>query len=893
MGLIARLRNLLRTGHHTADIDRELAFHLEERVDDLVAHGMAPDVARREARRRFGHVASQREHTRDAGVATWADSLLGDLRYAARSLRHSRIFALVAITSIALGIGANTAIFSLINAVMLRELPVRDPQQLYTLGMSTEDDSPGEFTNPLWEQVRDGQHPFADVFAYADFGVNLAESGEERIARGLWVSGSFFPVLGVTADRGRLLTAADDVPGCPAVAVIGHAFWQSTLGADPSIVGRTISFGGRAVEVIGVASRQFHGLETGRNPAFFVPLCAQPVLDPASGFLQHRSYWFLRIIGRLAPDRSLQEAVTALQQMSPQWFTNTLPADWSAENKTGYLSNSIRASSSLALLSAVRGSYQQALWVLMGIVSLVLLVACANVANLMLVRAETRQREFAVRVALGAGRGRVVRQLFTEGLLLAIVGAVVGLGLARVGSLALVRVLISDSDPMWLDLSVDGRVLVFTAVVAVATAVIFASVPAWRAGGAHPHDAIKEQGRGAASRSRFSIARVLVALQVALCLMLVTGAGLLLGSFRAVSQVDKGFDPAGVLMAETDFRWRKTAPDARVAMQRQVLERLRTTPGVARASAAFITPLERRAWMDQVGVPGSTLAGPDRRILVSLAWDDYFATMGMRLLRGRDYNATDVAGGTDVGILNETAAKRFFPTGDAVGQTVTMERGDGTARVISIVGVASDVRSRSLREPASPHVFLAMAQDREFNTSVTFVIKAADPSVDLRATFMGVMREIAPTASMSFRSLEVQVNDTVRGDLLLASLSIVFGLLALLLAMIGLYGTIAYTVARRRGEIGIRMALGAAPSRVSRGIIGEVGVIVAAGLCLGLAGALASTGLLGSLLFGLSPRDPIVIGGAALALAAVSFAAGYLPARRAARTDPMETLRSG
>ncbi len=509
---------------------------------------------------------------------------------------YRRLLNVVAISSLALGIGANTAIFSLIDAVMLRDLPVRAPQELVVIGDVGGQSGAGEYTNPIWEQVRDGEYPFAGVLAYGDLSVNLADAGEVRPANGLWVSGTYFETLGVRAERGRLVSPADDARGCPATAVLSHVFRQSTLGADPGVIGRTVAFSGHPVEIIGITDPGFQGLAAGRAPAFYVPLCTQPIVDPSSGFLDKRSYWFLRIVGRLPAQLSLASANVALQTKSATWFRNTLPADWGAENQKEYLTHRLAAQESLGVLSDIRQSYFGALMILMSIVALVLLVACANVANLMLVRAEGRQRELAVRVALGAGRLRVVRQLFTEGLLLALAGEAIGIALAYQGSHALLQFLSTTRQPVSLDLSIDLRVLLFTAVTAIVTDILFGVAPAWRAFRVDPHDALTAHGRGAAhARTRFGFGKILVTAQVALSLVLVTGAALLLRSFRAVADVDKGFDDRNVLVAETDFRWDDATPEVRQETQRQALARLRAIPGIAAAAASFRTPLEPTA----------------------------------------------------------------------------------------------------------------------------------------------------------------------------------------------------------------------------------------------------------------------------------------------------------
>ena len=888
---LRRILNVFRTGGLSSDIAREHEFHIAEREDDLVAHGMPRPQAGMEARRRFGHRGTLREATRDVDIITSLDSLWRDVRYAARTLVASRGFTLVAVASLALGIGANTAIFTLINAVMLRDLPVRDPQTLVVLGR--QDSGVEEYTYPIWEQVRDGKHPFEGVLAYGDLSVNLADAGEERPAHGLWVSGSFFETLGIRSTRGRLLTASDDVRGCPATAVISHAFWQSQLGADPRVVGRTIAFSGHPVEIVGVADPSFGGLEAGRDPAFFVPLCAQPLVSPSSAFLEHRSYWFLRIIGRLAPQQTLVAANAALQLASPAWYSNTVPADWGADNQKDYLTNKVTAFESLGALSGVRQSYSGALLILMAIVALVLLIACANVANLMLVRAEARQRELAVRVALGAGRLRVMRQLFTEGLLLALVGATLGVAIAYQGSHALLGFLSSTRQSVWLDLSIDLRVLEFTAGTAVVTAVLFGMAPAWRALRIDPHDALTAHGRGAThARSRFGIGKVLVTLQVALSLVLVTGAALLLGSYRKVADVDKGFDASNVLIAETNFRWENSRPEARQELERQALARLRAIPGVSTASASFRIPLESRGWSDLIDVPGLTFKkGDDVQVWVNLVLDGYFSTMGMRMVTGRDYSSADRVGSPSVAILNQEAAKRFFAGRAAIGGTVRLPAENGAFRSFEVVGVVSDAAYRSLREPPQAQLFLSLAQDTAYDGTVNYALKSSGGAPALKSAVTAALAEVVPRASVNFREMERQVTETLRTDRLLATLSVFFGALALLLAMIGLYGTMSYAIATRRAEIGIRLALGAAPERVSSGVMREVSQLLAVGLALGLAGVLATTRLAESFLFGVTPREPLVLVGSIVVLGVATLVAGYLPARRAAQMDPMQALR--
>ncbi|MBL8982464.1 MAG: FtsX-like permease family protein, partial [Gemmatimonadetes bacterium] len=684
---------------------------------------------------------------------------------------------------------------------------------------------------------------------------------------------------------GRVFGPSDDVRGCPATAVLSHAFWQRELGGDAGAVGRQITLSGHVFDIVGVAERGFTGLETGTAPSVFVPLCTGKVMDPSGGFLDHRSWWFLTILGRMRPDLPLAQVNARLALHSPGWFERTTPPNWSAENVKDYLGRRFVAHESVDALSGVRTTYASALLVLMGIVGLVLLVACANVANLMLARASVRRRELAVRVALGASRGRLVQQLFVEGLLLSLAGAAIGIALAYQGSHLLVRMM-SSRDPVSLDLSIDARVLLFTIGVAVATAVLFGLAPAWRAARTDPQSSMQGHGgRGVIEgHSRFGIGKVLVSAQVALSLVLVTGASLLVGSFRALEQVEAGFTPDQVLVVQANLR---ESREAALTVQARVLERLRSLPGVRSAASSFTTPLGRSSWNDLVVIDGLAAARPeDREIYLNEVSSDYFATLGMRLVAGRDIGPQDRIGTPAVAVINRSAALRYFKHASPVGRIFRLERGRGTSPPIEVIGVVADAKYRNLRDPAPPSAFFALAQDSSFDGGPAFVIKATGRATGLQDAVTAVFAEVQPRATLRFKALEEQVADTIVRERLLATLSGFFGILAVLLAAIGLYGTMAYHVARRRGEIGIRLALGAAPRRVLGGVLGEVGVVLVIGTVLGLAGVLVAAPLVQQFLFGLTPRDPQAIAASAAILAAAAAIAGYLPARRAARLDP-------
>jgi len=580
MGWYRRIVNTLRSNRLSSDIQREMDFHMAERVDDLVAQGMSERDAKREAKRRFGNPSLQQERTRDVDLLTWLESLSADVRYAMRAMRASPGFAVVIVMSLALGIGANTAIFSLLDTIVLKRLPVTRPKELVQIAYGS-DAAGSVLTNPMWEQIRDRQDVFSGVFAYDnEVGFNLASGGEIRIATGTAVSGDYFSTLGIRPAAGRLITRADDVRGCPPVAVLGHGFWQSEYGGARSVVGTAISLSGKSHTIVGVTEEGFFGVDVGRSVQVYVPLCLRPNLDA-------RSNWFLWAVGRPKPGLTREMVAARLAALSPTVMRETAPERWSASEREEYWKITLSAHPAASGLSSLRRDYQKALTVLMGVVGLVLLIACANVANLLLARAATRRREMAIRLAIGAARRRLVRQLLTESILLATLGAAAGVLFARWGTAVLVRVLSAGERDLSLHLPLDARVLAFTTAVAIATAMLFGLAPAWRSARVNPQSALKSGGRGVAEgHSRFTIGKWLVVGQIAMSLVLVIGAGLLLGSFRKLATLDAGFRKEGVLLVTVSLRNAGYADSVMGSVQQQILERFRQLPGAQSASAS-------------------------------------------------------------------------------------------------------------------------------------------------------------------------------------------------------------------------------------------------------------------------------------------------------------------
>jgi predicted permease len=885
MGLFQRFANVLRSNRLSRDIEREMAFHMAEKADDLVAGGMSEPDARREARRRFGNPSFQKERTRDVDVMTWLESLMADIRYAFRAMRGSPAFALVTIASLGLGIGANTAIFSLINAVVLKALPVSHPEELVQVTLS--DQAEGTvFTNPIWEQVRDRQDMFSGVFVYGRSEFNLSAGGEVRRADGYWVSGDFFSTLGVRPETGRLIAQADDFHGCPPVAVLSYGFWQNEYGGSTSAIGRTILLDRTPHVIVGVADPAFYGVDVGRSVSVYVPLCLRKNLD-------HRSNWFLFMIGRPKPGVAISQLVPRLRQLSAPVFEATIPERWGPAEKVEYAKNQLSARPAPNGLSSVRREYALALNVLMVVVGLVLLIACANVANLLLARAAVRSREMAIRLAIGAARRRLVRQLLTESILLAGLGAVVGIVFAKWGALVLVRVLSGGPSPVSLDLAVDGRVLGFTLGIAVITGILFGLAPAWRSTRVDPQLTLKANGRGLAEgHTRFTVGKALVVGQIALSLVLVIGAGLLLGSFRKLTTFDPGFRRDGVLIVSATMSNAGYTRETYGTARRELLTRLRGLPGVQSAAASEITPLSGSSWNDFIKVDGYVEKSKDDALVYfNEVTDAYFATLGTPIIAGREFNERDVPTGQAVVIINESLARKFYGTASPIGKHLRISAHDSAGPPIEIVGVVRDAKYQNLREETLPTAYLAMNQAEQGGQYTEFVVRTAGPASALAASVKSTVAEMNRAIALRLTPMTAQVDATIVRDRLLATLSAFFGGLALLLAMVGLYGTLSYTVARRRNEIGIRIALGAAQSRVMRLVLGEVSRMVVIGIAVGAIVALASTRWVKSFLYGLTATDPVTIVGAAVTLAVVALAAGALPAWRASRVEPIAALR--
>jgi predicted permease len=814
-----------------------------------------------------------------------------DIRDALRSLRASPVVTIVAVLSLALGIGANAALFSILNSLLLKTLPVRDPAQLVVV-----DD--GSWTNPIWEQIRDQRHEiFDDAFAWSTSRFNLSPRGETDFVEGAWASGGMFDVLGVKAALGRTFTLADDVrDGGPdgAVAVISYNFWQRRMGAAPDVVGRRLSLDGLDVTVIGVAPRGFFGPDVGRTADIILPLNAIALMPGQARTLDGRSTWWLEIMGRLKPGQTIDQAAARLNAARPQMRQATLPPDWPAKDQEQYLKDPLKLVSAATGESNLRSNYERPLRIVLGVVGAVLAIACANLANLLLARAASRRRELSVRLALGASRFRLAKQLLAETAILAAAGAALGLLVAQWGSALLVRQLATPGTGVTLDLSLDWRVLAFTAAVTAATALVFGIAPAVGLSGVSAHDAVKEQSRSVTGDRRFGVRNVLVAIQVALSLALLIGGVLFVRTLTALSCTKLGFDAEGLVVINVDARHNDEAREARLALYERLRESAAAVPGVSDAAVSVLIPVGSMRWNTRVEATPATAGLPEKQRLpwVNIVSPGWFHTFGMRIIAGRDIDAQDVSAGERVLVVNESFARRFFGQESAVGQQIRTGLEGANVYPYRIVGVVNDAVYSSARRGFEPTIYAPLAQIEDVGPSPVITVRAAGNRADtVGRELSAAMKRADPRISFTIRPLSGQLRASIRQERLVAMLAGFFGVLALLLAAVGLYGVASHSVAQRRAEIGIRMALGADPRGVVHLVLGRLAWLLGAGTILGIAMSWWTVQLFEKLLFGMAPRDPLTFATAVLVLLLAGLAAGWFPARRAARIDPVSALR--
>jgi len=904
--LLDGLRALFNQPRADREMDEELGAFLDASARDKSRAGLSPAAARRAALVEMGSAEAVKDNIRDAGWESAVASFAQDVRYAARLFAKNPAFTATAVLTLALGIGANTAIFTLMDAVLLRFLPVEKPEQLVEIGMRHPkwgNDVGHSFTNPLWEQFRDQQNVLSGAFAWSNDDFDLAQGGPVQPVHGLWVSGQFFSTLGLRPAAGRFIAPSDDQRGCPGVAVISYGYWQSRYAGAQSAIGSTISLDRHTFPIIGVAPAGFFGMDVGQSFDVSIPICSAAIFDrgspeflpdsPVKSRLDHRSWWWLHVAGRTKPGILSAQLDARLRTLSPQILSAALPAQWSSQQQQNLLQRWFIAAPGATGFSRLRRQFRQPLYVLMGVVGLVLLIACANLATLMLARASARRKEIAVRRALGASRARLIRQLLTECVMLSLAGALLGLFLARWGAALLVRQLSVQENPVFLDLSLDPRVLGFTAAIAVLTALLFGVLPALRSTrvalaaamkGAAPAD---ELGAG-----RFRAGTATVVVQVALSLSLLVASGLFLRSFRKLVTMDLGFERSNVLIVRADSRIAGISAEQQSLLFEEIERRLRTLPGVTSAARSVMTPVSGFEWNQEIQSDApSAPNGEGALAFLNAISPGYLETLRTPLVAGRDFDSRDTQDSPPVAIVNQTLGRKFFSGLNPLGRTFRV-RGDGEklGPPIEVVGVVKDSKYDS---PRDSDVAIAYFPNHQASLpSSCFELRTIAAPSAITAQVRDAVAGINKDVSLQFRTLAQQVDDSLVEERLLAFLSTFFGALALLVAMIGLYGALSYTVSQRQKEFGVRMALGARPRSILALVARDVARIVAAGVVAGLAISLVVTRVLQKLLFEVSARDAFTLAAAALLLSVVALFAGYLPARRATRVDPMVVLRT-
>jgi len=895
------------------EIVQEIVDHLEERRADLLAAGTSEaDVDGALRAELDGHdllIQTLKLERRPLAAAEveggprgrfFAD-LLGDLRYGLRALIQNRGFTVVTLVSLALGIGANTAIFQLVDAIHMRTLPVEKPGELAVVQVQKNHWGSGHFmgwhadlTYPLWEQIRDAQQAFDSVFVWGDHTFNLSPSGEAHWARGLLVSGDFWKTLGIRPVLGTTFTAADDRrASCAPGAVVSHGFWQRELGGSPDVIGRSLSLDGHDVPVIGVAPPTFFGPEIGRFFDVAVPICFEDTLEPEARRLDSRIAWWLSAVGRLKPGWTIERAAAHFAALSTIVLPATIPPTYPVESVKKYLEYRLSALPAGSGLSQLRDRYSTPLYFLFGIAGLVLLIACANLANLFLARGSIREREMAVRLALGASRSRLIRQLMTESLLLAVIGSALGLLLARfLGDFLVAFLNEPNATPLFVDLAPDLRIVGFSAGMALLTCILFGLTPAIRASRTDVGLILKATGRATSGTAGFALRRFLVVVQVALSFVLLVGALLFVRSLRNLANVETGFRVDDVLIAGFDLRPLHLPKERRTAFATELVEHLRATGGIDAAASIAVVPLSGSDWSDQTWLEGPGNADHFDTHMNAVS-PGAFAAMETPLKAGRDFGAGDVLGAPQVAIVNETYATKLGVGPNPVGQRFRVQASPGGKgeQVYEIVGLVGDTKYKSLRSEPEAIAYLPAAQDDDPDEHVNVLVRSRLPLGDVVGSVKRGAAEVSPSLSIDLETFEDLIAASVLRDRLMATLAGFFGLLAGLLATVGLYGVIAYSVARRTQEIGIRMALGADGRRVSRMIVSEAARLVGIGLVVGVGLALVATRAADAMLYGLASHDPVTFVLALVTMTLVALVASLVPAWRAAKVEPMVALR--
>ncbi len=920
----------------------EMAQHLEAVYEDALADGATEQEAYQHAtahikdwhllecelirsKRPIAHTWINRRLAPEARIESrrgtggiGMGSLGQDLRYAARMMVKSKAFTAVAVLSLALGIGANTALFSLIDAVLLKTLPVKKPNELVLFnwlggprglsfgirGSTITDPASGlrtstSFSYLTFERFRDNNDTLADVFAFVSLSqLNVSVDGQPEIATGQYVSGGYYPGLGVRAAMGRTLTPEDDKAGAPPVAVITNRYWQRRFGQDPEALGKLVNINNVSFTIVGITPSEFIGAsQVGFSPDLSIPFSMQPQVSPHESSLNGPWFWWLQIMGRLNPGVTTEQAAASFENT----FQQSAQEGWDAAmarfpKQAQALGSAPRdvprllAASGAQGMTELRSAYSQPLKILMAIVAFVLLIACANVANLLLARAATRQKEIAVRLALGASRWRLVRQLLTESVLLAILGGAAGVLFAYWGKDMLLTLRPWGGGDLGVDLKIDLSVLGFTIAVSLATGLLFGLAPALRATKVDLTPALKDNARSVTGGTRSILTKSLTIVQVSMSLVLLVSAGLFVRTLRNLQNVDIGFNRENLLLFNVEPGLTGYNRAQMAQLYRRMTERLEAIPGVRSASVSLIPLLSGQGQTRGIDVQGYTpQPGVDDDVKVNTVSEHFFETMEIPILLGRALSPRDDESAPKVAVINQMLAHKYFGDEIPLGRRFGFG-GPETAGQIEIIGVARDAKYTGIRNQTESTVYLPYPQS--IPRWATFIVRSSGNATALIASVRDAVREVDSNLPIfAVKTQSQQADESLVQERLFATLSSFFGVLALLLACIGLYGVMSYGVARRTNEIGIRMALGATAPRVTRMVMRETMLVVGIGVAIGLGAAVATTRFVAAMLFGLAPTDPLTVLLAVVLMITVAALAGYIPARRAARVDPMIALR--
>jgi predicted permease len=909
------IRSILGRRRLERDMDEEVSFHLEARAADLVGEGLDPREAIRQARLEFGPVASHKDEMRHSLNLRWWDDLWCDLRYAARILRKSPGFTAIAVGSLALAIGANTTIFSVANEMLYERLAVPHPEQLRLLGMTGDkhvavhsswgdwDTIPGgrtlmhSFTYPIYQQLRKDNRVLEEIFAFKDVGrTNVTVDGAAQAVQLDLVSGNFYEQMQVRPALGRAILPSDDgASGTGAVAIISDGFWQRSFGRSPDIIGKVITVNTIPVTIVGVNPRGFTGAKSVQaSPELFMPLSMISLLHAelrGGPFLSNTRLFWVQLMARAKPEIPTEQARSSLDVALSAGIRGTINVP-----KEDTMPLLILDDGSRGMNDSAR-EFARPIYVLSAMVGFVLLLACANIANLMLARASARQREMSVRLALGAGRSRILRQVLTESLLISVLGGALGLLLGYMGRTTLPKLLANAWEQADLNVPFDWRVFAFTAAVTIFTGVLFGIAPAWASTRAEIGTALKEGGKTATRHRRAWSGKAIVAFQVALSTMLVVGSALFIRTLINLNSVDPGFRTDHLLLFDINPPTGQYPAPKDVALHTRLEEALRSVPGVQGVTISDIPLIANNMSNDSFvieGAPEVKHKRGDNSDLADVAdvGHDFLSVMGIPVIAGRAFTPQDVNSPQQVAVVNQALVRKFFPGQNPIGKRFSTEGSDKPDRKwTQIVGIIADTRYANLKDEAPALHFNLFHQLPEMG-GATYIVRTQMPPEAITASLRAAVQKIdRDLPLMDIRTQEQQIEATTQQERVFASLTAGFGLLALALACVGIYGIMAYTVSQRTNEIGIRLALGAERGQVRGMVLREAGWLAAFGVISGLAAALGLSQLVKTMLYGLKPADPLSFAAAGSLLLAVAIVAAWIPAMRASRVEPMEALR--